>query len=220
MTLLVFAPFVMTFVLTPRGYPALPSIVAGVVVRMFTQLFIQGPISVDAFVGVWNVAFADAAPSTGIRTVSSLPASDGLLGPAWAITVIPASPSLGGILERADCITILAHHLRWVLISTAPLTIKTTASSPMMNAITANQHMSIAIPGMSFHDLYDDLDLEGRNLSRAIKSVGTIMGTFIPWETGGAYMAGVLDVPTLQHASYYLLGFLSPFILVTIGLSK
>ncbi|NLV01503.1 arginine:ornithine antiporter [Haloferax volcanii] len=218
-TPLVFAPLVVTFVLALRGYPALPSIVAGVVAGTFTQLFVQGPVAVDTFVGAWNVAFAGTAPSTGVETVDSLLASDGLLGSAWTMTVILASLSLGGILERTGCIAVLAHHLRRVLTSVASLTVGTAASSLAMNAIAADQYMSIVVPGMSFRGLYDDFDLESRNLSRAIESAGTTTSALIPWGTGGAYMADVLGVPTLQYAPYYFLGFLSPLILVAMGLS-
>ncbi|POG53789.1 arginine/ornithine antiporter ArcD [Haloferax marisrubri] len=218
-TPLVFAPLVVTFVLALRGYPALPSIVAGVVAGTLTQLFVQGPVAVDTFVGAWNVAFAGTAPSTGVETVDSLLASDGLLGSAWTMTVILASLSLGGILERTGCIAVLAHHLRRVLTSVASLTVGTAASSLAMNAIAADQYMSIVVPGMSFRGLYDDFDLESRNLSRAIESAGTTTSALIPWGTGGAYMADVLGVPTLQYAPYYFLGFLSPLILVAMGLS-
>ena len=79
--------------------------------------------------------------------------------------------------------------------------------------------MSIVVPGMSFRGLYDDFELESRNLSRAVESAGTTTSALIPWGTGGAYMADVLGVPTLQYAPYYFLGFLSPVILVIMGLT-
>ena len=135
------------------------------------------------------------------------------------MTVILASLSLGGVLERTGCIAVLAHHLRRVLTSVASLTVGTAASSLAMNAIAADQYMSIVVPGMSFRGLYDDFDLESRNLSRAIESAGTTTSALIPWGTGGAYMADVLGVPTLRYAPYYFLGFLSPLILVAMGLS-
>ncbi|SEK31285.1 arginine/ornithine antiporter ArcD [Haloferax larsenii] len=216
---LVFAPLVVTFVLALRGYPALPSIIAGVVAGTLTQLFVQGPVAIDTFVGAWNVAFAGTEPATGVETVDSLLDSDGLLGSSWTMTVIIASLSLGGILERTGCIAVIAHKLRVVLTSVASLTVGTAASSLAMNAIAADQYMSIVVPGMSFRGLYDDFELESRNLSRAVESAGTTTSALIPWGTGGAYMADVLGVPTLQYAPYYFLGFLSPVILVVMGLT-
>lgn len=218
-TPLVFFPLLVTFVLALRGYPALPSIIAGVVAGTLTQLFVQGPVAMDTFVGAWNVAFAGTSPSTGVETVDSLLASGGLLGSSWTMTVILASLSLGGILERTGCIAVIAHHLRRVLTSVASLTAGTAVSALTMNAIAADQYMSIVVPGMSFRGLYDEFDLESRNLSRAVEAAGTTTSALIPWGTGGAYMADVLGVPTLQYAPYYFLGLLSPLILVAMGLT-
>ncbi|ELZ91989.1 Na+/H+ antiporter [Haloferax mucosum ATCC BAA-1512] len=218
-TPLVFAPLVVTFVLALRGYPALPSIIAGVVVGTLTQLFVQGPVTIDTFVNTWSVAFAGTSPQTGVETVDSLLSSGGLLGSSWTMTVIIASLSLGGILERTGCIAVIAHNLRRILTSVTSLTIGTATSALAMNAIAADQYMSLVVPGMSLRGLYDEFDLESRNLSRAIESAGTTTSALIPWGTGGAYMADVLNVPTLQYAPYYFLGYLSPIILVLMGLT-
>ena len=51
------------------------------------------------------------------------------------------------------------------------------------------------------------------DLSQAIESAGTPTGALLPWHAGGAYMAGVLGVSTLQYAQYYFFGYLSPLVL-------
>ncbi|MFC4358307.1 Na+/H+ antiporter NhaC family protein [Halobium salinum] len=95
----------------------------------------------------------------------------------------------------------------------------TAVSAFGMNVLAAEQYMSIVVPGLSLRGLYDDEGLESRNLSRAVEAAGTTTSALVPWNAGGVYMATVLGVPTLAYAPYYFLGFLSPLILVTMGVT-
>jgi NhaC family Na+:H+ antiporter len=99
------------------------------------------------------------------------------------------------------------------------LIVGTAVSAFGMNVLAAEQYMSIVVPGMSLRGLYDDFELESRNLSRAVEAAGTTTSALVPWNAGGIYMAGVLGVPTLAYAPYYFLGILSPLILVAMGLT-
>ncbi|QCJ47322.1 Na+/H+ antiporter NhaC family protein [Haloprofundus sp. MHR1] len=99
------------------------------------------------------------------------------------------------------------------------LILGTAVSAFGMNVLAAEQYMSIVVPGMSLRGLYDEEGLDSRNLSRAVEAAGTTTSALIPWNAGGVYMAGVLGVPTLAYAPYYFLGFLSPLILVFMGVT-
>lgn len=74
--------------------------------------------------------------------------------------------------------------------------------------------MAVVVPGMSLRTLYDEYDLESRNLSRAVEAAGTTTSAFVPWGSGGVYMASALGVPVLSYAPYYFFGFLSPLVLL------
>lgn len=213
---LVFLPLVVTFALALYGFPALPALVGGVVVGIGTMMAVQGL----SFGAAWEVAQYGNLPETGMATIDeNLSNKEGLSGSTWTITIIIAALSLGGLLERLGVLAVFAHTLAEHIQNVGHLTVSTAAAAVGMNVLTADQYMSIVVPGMGFRNLYDDYDLESSNLSRGVEAAGTTTSALIPWNTGGAYMAGVLGVPVVQYAPYYLLGFLAPTILIIMGVT-
>ncbi|UPM42387.1 Na+/H+ antiporter NhaC [Halocatena salina] len=211
----VFLPLLVAFGLALFGIPALPSLVSGVFFGVGTTILVQGV----SFTAAWEIAQSGTDPQTGAELVNELLASGGLMGSTWTITIVVAALALGGLLERTGVLAVLAHHIGRLIESVAGLTAGTAVSAVAMNALAAEQYMSIVVPGMTLRGLYEDFDLESRNLSRAVESSGTVTSALIPWNAGGVYMAGVLGVPTLAYAPYYFLGFLSPAILLVMGVT-
>ncbi|SFF87891.1 Na+:H+ antiporter, NhaC family [Halopelagius inordinatus] len=214
-----FAPLVLTFALALRGYPALPAITSGVFAGIATQILVQGPVSTEGLVAAMEVAQSGTSVETDVELVNDLLASGGLTGSSWTITVVVAALALGGILERTGVLAVIAHRLGQSMKSVGSLTAGTALSAFGMNVLAAEQYMSIVVPGMSLRGLYDDFDLDSRNLSRAVEAAGTTTSALVPWNAGGVYMATVLGVPTLEYAPYYFLGFLSPAILLIMGVT-
>ena len=213
---LVFLPLVVTFGLALAGAPALPTLVAGVFAGVTATVALQGVAPTDA----WNVFLNGTAPDTGLAVVNDLLASGGLTGSAWTITVVVLALSLGGLLERTGVLAVLAHEVADAVTSQRSLVAGTGASAIAVNAFSAQQYMSIVVPGMTLRNLYDEYGLESADLSRAIESAGTPTGPLVPWHAGGVYMAGVLGVAPWAgslglagFAPYYFFAFLSPLFL-------
>ncbi|WP_135665933.1 arginine/ornithine antiporter ArcD [Halorhabdus rudnickae] len=214
-TPLSFLPVVVTFALALRGYPAIPSLLSGVFVGAATAVAVQGA----SMVTVWQTIHFGTDPATGVKAVDGLLAADGLSGAMWVISLVMIALSLGGLFERTGVLAVLAHGLERAISGVASLTIGTAISAFSMNVLAAEQYMSLVVPGLTLRNLYDEYDLDSSNLSRAIEAAGTTTSALVPWSTGGIYMAGVLDVPTVSYAPYYLLGFLSPLVLVVMGVT-
>ena len=212
---LVFLPLVIMFGLSIYGVPAVPALLAGVFAGVGTATLIQGVPLIEA----WNIAQSGTNPSTGVEVVNGLLAADGLLGSIWTVSIVVAALALGGLLDHSGVLAVLAHHLSRAIQGVASLTVGTGGSAILMNALTADQYMSIVGPSITFRPLYDEYDLESRNLSRAVEAAGTTTSALIPWNSGGVYMTAVLGVPTLSYAPYYFFGFLSPLILFIMGIT-
>lgn len=214
-SVLVFAPLVVTFGLALYGYPALSSLIAGVFAGVVTTIALQG----TSFTAAWEVFLNGTSPTTGVETVNSLLASGGLTGSGWTVAVVVAALSLGGLLERVGVLAVLAHSLERSIRGVRSLVAATGVSAIVVNLFSAQQYMSIAVPGMSLRNIYDEYGLDSSALSQAIESAGTPTGALIPWHAGGVYMASVLGVATVQYAPYYLFGYLSPLILFVMAMS-
>jgi Na+/H+ antiporter NhaC len=215
-TPLVFLPLVLTFGLAIYGVPALPTLGTGVFAGVLTAVFVQG----TNFAAAWSAAQSGTTPETGMELVNGLLESSGMLGGAWIVTIAIAALSLGGMLERTGILAVLAHHLGRLSRGVASLTGVTALSAISMNMLAAEQYISIVVPGMTLRNLYNEQGLKSRNLSRAIEASGTTTAALIPWSSGGLFMAGTLGVPTLEYAPYYFFGFLSPLILLLIGITN
>jgi Na+/H+ antiporter NhaC len=204
---LVFLPLVVTFGLAIAGYPALPALLAGVFAGVFTTMVAQGV----SFTRAWDVFLNGTAPETGSEVVNNLLATGGIAGSAWTIAVVVVALSLGGLLERTGILATLAHHLAAAIDSPGSLVAGTGVAAMATNALSAQQYMSIVVPGMSLRSLYDDYNLETTDLSRAVEAAGTPTGPLFPWHAGAVYMAGVLGFATSwAFVPYYFFGFLSP----------
>ncbi|MFD1646133.1 Na+/H+ antiporter NhaC family protein [Haloarchaeobius litoreus] len=216
LSVLVVLPLVVTFGLALRGYPALPTLVAGVFAGVATTVLVQGV----GFAAAWNVFLNGTAPETGVTVVTDLLESGGLAGSAWTISVVVAALSLGGLLERTGVLAVLAHSLASAIRGTTGLVVGTGVSAIAVNAFSAQQYMSIVVPGMTLRNIYDEYGLESEDLSQAIESAGTPTGALFPWHAGSVYMAGVFGVlpwagsfGLAGFAPYYFFAYLSPLVL-------
>lgn len=212
-TPLVFLPLVLTFALAFYGFPALPSLGAGIFAGVGVSLTLQG----TSFAQAWTTVQSGTSPETGLELTNDLLASGGLSGSVWVITIVVAALSLGGILQETGVLAAIAYYTGEAVESVAGLTAGTAVGTFLMNVFAAEQYMAIVVPGMTLGTLYDEYGLESRNLSRAVEASGTTTSAFVPWSSGGVYMASVLGVPVVQYAPYYFFGFISPLVLIFMG---
>ena len=216
LSLLVFLPLVVTFALALRGVPALSSLVAGVFAGAGTTILVQG----RSFTAAWGVFLDGTTPETGVDLVNSLLASGGLAGSAWTVSVVVLALALGGLLDRLGVLSTLAAQLTGAVRGQKSLVVGTGVSAFVVNFFSAQQYMSIVVPGMTLRELYEEYDLDSSALSRSIESVGTPTGALLPWHAGGVFMAGVFGLDSsLAYAPYYFFAFLSPAVLVVLTLA-
>jgi len=212
---IVFLPLIITFALAFTGYPALPSLGAGIFAGVGVSTLVQGV----GFTAAWSTVQYGTSPETGLQLTNELLASDGLTGSVWVITIVFAALALGGILQETGVLASIAYYIGEAVSNVAGLTAGTAVGTFSMNVLAAEQYMSIVVPGMTLGNLYDEYGLESRNLSRAVEASGTTTSAFVPWSSGGVYMASVLGVPVIDYAPYYFFGFISPLVLIFMGLT-
>ncbi|WP_020221934.1 arginine/ornithine antiporter ArcD [Halarchaeum acidiphilum] len=231
--LVVLFPLVLTFALALYGVPALPSLGTGVFAGILTTVVFQegsvvttDPLAFHSAPVTHAVTAAQSgtSPSTASDLVNSLLSSSGLVGASWVVTIVLAALALGGMLTRAGVLAAVAHAIAERARSVGSLTATTAVTAFAMNVLAADQYISIVVPGMTYRGLYEDFGLDSSNLSRAVEAAGTTTSAFVPWNSGGVYMAGVLGVVPLGigvagwgYAPYYFFGFLSPAILLVMG---
>lgn len=214
-TPLVFLPLLFTFGLALYGTPPLPSLGGGIFASVLTAVALQD----TGFSDAWLTLLSGTDPKTELEVVNSLLRSDGMSGASGLVIIILAALTIGGMFERTGILAVLTYHLRRLIHDVASLTFVTAATSVMLNVVAATPYMAIVVPGMSYRNLYQEQGLESKNLSRAIDAAGSTTGALIPWNSTAVFVSGVLGVPTLSYAPYYFFGFLSPIILLLMGMT-
>jgi hypothetical protein len=64
---------------------------------------------------------------------------------------------------------------------------------------------------------YAERGIHAKNLSRVVEDSGTVTANLIPWNSGGAYQAGVLGVATIAYLPFNFFCWLSPLVTLAFG---
>lgn len=144
-------------------------------------------------------------------------ARGGVNGMMGTIALILMALSLGGTLEACGYLQVMLDKLLAAVKSAFGLVASVIVSCVFSNAFLADQYLSLVIPGRMFKGAFEDTEFNGKKLdkvmlSRSLEDSGTLTSVLIPWNTCGAYNAGVLGVSTFAYAPYAFLNYLVPII--------
>lgn len=134
-----------------------------------------------------------------------------MLNTCWLIF---SAMMFGAVLEHIGLLRKFVEAILHKAHSTGSLITSTIATCVATNILTADQYMSIVMPGRMFKEEYERRGLAPVNLSRTLEDGGTITSPLIPWNTCGAYMHGVLNVNPLDYAVYAFFNVINPVLAV------
>ncbi len=184
---------------------------------------ITGQTSLDLSSGIKGILmaiFTDVSVATENDILRDLFSSGGMKGMLWTILLITAAMIFGGIMDGIGALSRISQALLGLAQSVLGLFASTVASALALNITASDQYLAIVVPGKMFAQAYEDKGLAPENLSRTLEDAGTVTSVLIPWNTCGAYQAGVLGVSVFDYFFYAIFNWLSPFMtLFVAGLS-
>jgi len=86
-----------------------------------------------------------------------------------------------------------------------------------LNIIAADQYIAIVIPSRTFRMEFKRRGYRPWVLSRVVEDSGTVTSVLIPWNTCGAYHAGVLGVSTFEYLPYCFFNIINPILSLVYG---
>ncbi len=168
---------------------------------------------------VTTAILTDTAIKTENETLNELFSAGGMKGMLWTIYLIISAMIFGGVMDGIGALQRITKSLLSLAKSTFGLFATTVASCLGLNVIASDQYLAIVIPGKMFKNAFEDRDLAPENLSRTLEDSGTVTSVLIPWNTCGAYQAGVLGVGVAEYAAFAFFNWMSPIVtLVVAGL--
>ncbi|WP_255434015.1 Na+/H+ antiporter NhaC [Ammoniphilus sp. CFH 90114] len=199
---------VIVIVMVGRKVPALPALIAGVIMGVLAHIFVQGGVTADAITtlqGGYSI-------ESGNEMVDSLLNRGGIDNIMYTISLVLVSAVFAGILENTGMLESIVRKILSLVRSEKGLVSSTVGTSFFTNIVSADQYLSIIVPSRMYAKAYQDRNLHPKNLSRALEDGGTITSVFVPWNTCGVFIAGTLSVSTLEYAPYAILNFAVPII--------
>ncbi len=214
-------PLAVIFMVYKR-IPALPALLIGAILGgIFALIFQYELIATMAGDGADIKGFYQTIVTTAydgfviktdnelIDTLFNRGGMKSMLSTVWLILM---AMTFGGAMEGTGMLQKIAHSILKLVYGVGSLIGATLASCLFMNITAGDQYLAIVVPGRMFKNAYDEYGLKPKNLSRALEDSGTVTSVLVPWNSGGAYNAGVLGVATLTYLPYCFFNILSPIV--------
>lgn len=201
------------FVLVLKKMPALPSLLAGILVATLVGL-----LSGVDFSSILSAAMSGYTPKTGNVIVDELLKRGGMKSVNDTVLLIICAMCFGGIMEHTGMLESIAKQvLRWAQ-QARSLIVCSMLTSVFLNIFAADQYISIVVPGRMYAGAFRERGILPRNLSRALEDGGTMTSALVPWNSCGAYMAVTLEVGTMAYAPYAIVNWITPVFAVLMAI--
>ena len=229
-SILSFLPLVIVFIMAFKKVPALPTVLFGALLGGVFAVLLQ-PEIISTFVnrpdlskgltmisGVWTALFSGFVLESGVSVVDDLLTRGGMVSMLNTVWLVLSALSFGAVLETTGSLEKLVGSLLRLTKTTGQLVITTVATCIGINIITADQYISIVLPGRMYKAEYTKRNLAPKNLSRTLEDAGTITSPLIPWNTCGAYMSATLGVATFAYLPFCFFNLVNPIVAIIYGL--
>jgi NhaC family Na+:H+ antiporter len=209
-------------------WDALPALffgtVAGGIAAVIAQPSIVNQLSGitdDYFMSSYMTFFNTIAGASNIETgdsaINDLLSTGGMSGMLNTIWLVICSMCFGGAMEITGMLKKITSSFINAKESAGSLIAKTAGTCIFFNVTTSDQYLAIVVPGRMFSKEFEDRGLKPENLSRALEDSGTVTSPLIPWNTCGAYHAGVLGVATGTYWMFCFFNLISPIMTMLYG---
>ncbi len=133
------------------------------------------------------------------------------------VWLILGALSFAAIVEHAGFLDRLLQPIVSWARSTGTLISSVVGAGIGLNVIAGDQYVADVLPARMFRKEFQRRGLAPQNLSAAVENAGTVTSVLIPWNSCGAYIAGVLGVSTISYLPYCFFNILSPILAVVFG---
>jgi NhaC family Na+:H+ antiporter len=226
-------PLLVVIVLAVRRVPPTLAIMAGALMGGLFAILLQ-PQVVRDFVGddslstpvvmvkgVWDAMATGFTLDSGIPELDELLSGGGMESMLNTIWLIIVALAFGGIMNHCGLLAKLIEPLRNRARSDRGLQAATGTTAIGINVVAADQYLSIVLTGNVYKREYAQRGIAPHTLSRQIEDTATVTSPLIPWNSCGAYAAGVLSVSTIAYLPFAFFNIINPvlsFLYAALGL--
>lgn len=154
---------------------------------------------------------------SGVAVIDELFSRGGMASMLTTVWLILGALSFAAIMEHAGFLNRLLAPIVSRTRRRGSLILAVNASGIGLNVVAGDQYVADVLPSRMFRDEFARRGLAPQVLSRAVEDSGTVTSVLVPWNTCGAYISGVLGVPTAAYLPYCFFNLASPLLDVLFG---
>ena len=155
--------------------------------------------------------------NSGVEPIDELFSRGGMASFLTTVWLILGALSFAAVLEHAGFLQRLLVPIVTRVRRRGSLIGAVNASGIGLNVVAGDQYVACVLPARMFRGEFERRGLAPQVLSRAVEDSGTVTSVLVPWNTCGAYISGVLGVPTAAYFPYCFFNLLSPLLDVLYG---
>ena len=210
---LMLIPPILVMALAFRKIPAVPGIVIGILSAGVLGAIFQG----NTFGGLLSAAYSGYTSNTGVVAVDNLLTKGGFASMMYTVSLVICAMMFGGIMEKTNQLRVVVTVILKKAQTSGSLITATILTAIGSNLILCDQYMAIVMTGKMYAQSYKDMGLHPKNLSRAVEDSATVTANLVPWNSGGAYQAATLGVPTIAYLPFNFFCWLTPLVSMLYG---
>jgi len=218
-------PLFALLLLAINKMPAFPAVsigamLGGIWALLFQPDLIHSMLSTDysdfitSLMVVWTALFDGVSFATPDENLNNLLSRGGMSSMLNTIWLIICAMSFGAVLEKVGLLNAIVSACLKGAHSAGDMVSRTILTCIGTNLVTADQYISIVMPGRMYKEEFKKRNLHQLNLSRSLEDGGTITSPLIPWNTCGAYMHGVLGVHPFAYIFYAFFNLINPILAI------
>ena len=155
--------------------------------------------------------------NSGVEPIDELFSRGGMASFLTTVWLILGALSFAAVLEHAGFLQRLLAPIVDRVRRRGSLIGGVNASGVGLNVVAGDQYVAVVLPARMFRGEFARRGLAPQVLSRAVEDSGTVTSVLVPWNTCGAYISGVLGVPTAAYFPFCFFNLLSPLLDVLYG---
>lgn len=155
--------------------------------------------------------------TVGHEKIQALFSGGGMASMLTTVWLIFGALSFAAIMEAAGFLDRLIAPLVTRAKSAGWLIATVVGTCVGLNVVAGDQYVADVLPSRAYRDTFAHHGLAPRMLSRTVEDSGTVTSPLVPWNSCGAYMTGVLGVPTIEYLPYAFFNIANPLIALLFG---
>jgi NhaC family Na+:H+ antiporter len=224
--ILLLIPVVVIFLIIKKIEPLVAlfigSILGGIAAAIFQPEVLANILGIEklesvhqSYRAVMNAMVTDVNITTSQPLLNDLLSSGGMKGMLSTVWLIIAAMFFGGVMEAIGALDSISSAMLRIAKGDFGVFASTVGTCLVFNGTVSDQYLAIVVPGKMYAKAFQEKGLAPVNLSRTLEDSGTVTSVLVPWNTCGAYNAGVLNVATPYYLPFAFFNWISPLMTLT-----